>query len=616
MLGSFRNFSETIYVKLIIILIILSFVFWGIGDVFRSKLTDHSVKIGKQKISTAHINQEVQNLKNQANPDNKLSDEEYRLYALQNLIRNSLITQESAAQGILVNQELIFSILKEQPQFKAVDGSFSTSKFKNFLLSYNLTEQNIFANIQEQVISDLFANFYQSSAINFSAYDKLVSQNLNQERNISIIKFPLDKPSTQITPSEPELVDFYAKNKDKFLQLEQRDVSVLDFSCSAFKAKVKVSKIEIENYYSNNKNLFKIPEQRNIEQLFSKDEKTINAAYEELNSNISFYQIAQNLNMNKNDIEIGFQEKEQIFTDFAVPIFNISKNQYTKPIKGPYGWHIFRVLAIKPEKLTMFKDVQEEITAKLQNQAACKIAKEAFNLAANNIDTEMTLEQIAEVAGLKLTTLDISKEDPVELSSFNQESIQKFKMDMFTDGQTKIINKKSYSDENFILYQINEIKDQRHLAIDEVRGRLITEWQKFKHIENNEKTAKQIYTIIKDSDNKLTTLNQLKKKYNLSISKSFISRDNEQLSDQFMQLIFSLDKTNKISPPLLSLDMKNFQFALYNFKRIKQSSAGEELFMQERLTQIYQNHFNNNITDSYMNFLIRKYGVEIKQNDD
>ncbi len=83
-----------------------------------------------------------------------------------------------------------------------------------------------------------------------------------------------------------------------------------------------------------------------------------------------------------------------------------------------------------------------------------------------------------------------------------------------------------------------------------------------------------------------------------------------------MQLIFSLDKTNKISPPLLSLDMKNFQFALYNFKRIKQSSAGEELFMQERLTQIYQNHFNNNITDSYMNFLIRKYGVEIKQNDD
>ncbi len=65
--------------------------------------------------------------------------------------------------------------------------------------------------------------------------------------------------------------------------------------------------------------------------------------------------------MNENDIEIGLQTQSQIFADFAQEIFNLSLNQHTKPIKGPYGWHIFKVQKIKPETLILFEEAKAQI---------------------------------------------------------------------------------------------------------------------------------------------------------------------------------------------------------------------------------------------------------------
>ena len=67
MLNSIRNFSKTLFAKILIVIIIIPFVFWGMGGIFNSGNSNNIAKIKSYSISTQdfidHIN------KSKINPD-------------------------------------------------------------------------------------------------------------------------------------------------------------------------------------------------------------------------------------------------------------------------------------------------------------------------------------------------------------------------------------------------------------------------------------------------------------------------------------------------------------------------------------------------------------------
>ena len=60
MISSFRNFAKTKFAGLLVFLMIIPFVFWGMGSMFSSGNTNNIAKINKTNISTQefieHIN--------------------------------------------------------------------------------------------------------------------------------------------------------------------------------------------------------------------------------------------------------------------------------------------------------------------------------------------------------------------------------------------------------------------------------------------------------------------------------------------------------------------------------------------------------------------------------
>ncbi len=52
MIGSFRNFAKTKFAGLLVFIMIIPFVFWGMGSVFSSGNTNTVAKINKENIST------------------------------------------------------------------------------------------------------------------------------------------------------------------------------------------------------------------------------------------------------------------------------------------------------------------------------------------------------------------------------------------------------------------------------------------------------------------------------------------------------------------------------------------------------------------------------------
>mgnify|MGYP001200714396 CR=1 FL=1 len=70
MLGSFRKFSSSIFAKVFLFIVAIPFVFWGMGDVFRSGNQNTIVKIANEKIATKDF---VEYLNYYTDPSEKLT---------------------------------------------------------------------------------------------------------------------------------------------------------------------------------------------------------------------------------------------------------------------------------------------------------------------------------------------------------------------------------------------------------------------------------------------------------------------------------------------------------------------------------------------------------------
>ena len=88
MLNSIRKFSKTAYAKVLMAIVILPFVLWGMGDVFRGGNINTIVDIDNKKIST----QEFINHINRLNFQGENLSEEIFQQELTNFIAKNLFT--------------------------------------------------------------------------------------------------------------------------------------------------------------------------------------------------------------------------------------------------------------------------------------------------------------------------------------------------------------------------------------------------------------------------------------------------------------------------------------------------------------------------------------------
>ena len=99
MLQKLRNLTNTIFVKLIIGLLILSFAFWGSGDIFRSKITNHVAKIGNFSVSPAYLEYRTKLLQDRYrqyfNSENDIDSSMIQNLALNTIIREKIIDFET-----------------------------------------------------------------------------------------------------------------------------------------------------------------------------------------------------------------------------------------------------------------------------------------------------------------------------------------------------------------------------------------------------------------------------------------------------------------------------------------------------------------------------------------
>ena len=157
MLSKLRHFSKSKFAGILVGIIIIPFVFWGMGGVFTTGNKNNVAKINDHSIST----QDFYNYLN-----NSQLDEEYVKQNIENnilekllaeLISKNLLLMEIKDLKISVSEKTLVEKIKKNKNFLDDKNKFSRLKYEKFLLLNNTIATNYEKKIKdEELINKLF----------------------------------------------------------------------------------------------------------------------------------------------------------------------------------------------------------------------------------------------------------------------------------------------------------------------------------------------------------------------------------------------------------------------------------------------------------------------------
>ena len=276
MLNKLRNFSNTKLAGVLLTIIIIPFVFWGMGSVFSGGNTNNVAKINNETISAQdfinYINQagiDMEYIKNNIN-NNALEE------ILSKIISTKLLDMEIDDFNILLTDEALASKIKNNEVFLNDNNIFSRTKYEKFLLENNLTapgfeirfkneelKKNLFSYIGGGIKSPYFLNnkiyINKTKKVEIeyfnleNVYNKEVANNeidqfiIENEENLK--EEIINLSYTKITPIN--LIEINDFNNEFFRKIDEIENSILNGSNIENIKKEYDLKLE---YFTNYKN--------------------------------------------------------------------------------------------------------------------------------------------------------------------------------------------------------------------------------------------------------------------------------------------------------------------------------------------------------------------------
>ena len=225
MINSLRNFAKTKFAGLLVFIMIIPFVFWGMGGMFSTGNTNTVAKINKTNISTEEF---IDYLNGSGIPEKTIRenlDQNIIEELLSNLISTTLLALEIKDYDLTISENTLLKQIKENKNFKDEKGNFQRIKYEKFLLENNQSAPQFEMRLKER---ELQKSLFDYIGAGTSSPQFLINKLFEEENKKLQLEFiNLDKfYKKKDTFSDTELNNFIEKNKDQ-LKVEYMDLNYI-----------------------------------------------------------------------------------------------------------------------------------------------------------------------------------------------------------------------------------------------------------------------------------------------------------------------------------------------------------------------------------------------------
>ena len=468
MLNSIRNFTKSFWAKILLVIMIIPFVFWGMGSSITGGSKNVVVVIDKEKYSIQHFSNFI---KKTALKKVEANDVEGFLFAF---ISEKLIEKEIEHFGIKLSDNSLSKLIRHQEQFKR-ENKFSRTEYEKFLIKNNVTAINFESILSKEEKKKQLLDFVGGGAspskflVNIS-YDKI-----NQKRVIELINLN-DVFKIQLNFSEHQIKTYFENNKNKYNKI-YKSVKLLELS----------PKKLVDNNEFNDLFFKKIDE---IDDLIFGGEK--------LNYIIQKFNLEKPNSFTINELgkDINSKINKKITKDLIEKIFNIKEIEPTVLIEDKNKYFIVELVKTESIQKGIGDDfIKKEILLDLGKKTKRRLITEIIDKINKNNFNKYDFDKLSKDKNVNIKKISLNNQNDDKI--LKKEIVNQIYT--FPEKKVIIVNDIGLS-ENFLIY-IDKIKN---VTIDENSE----EYQKYFNLSKNQ-IVSELYN---------TYENYIQKKYKIDIN--------------------------------------------------------------------------------------------------
>ena len=403
MLKFMRKHAASWFIKIALGLIIVVFIFWGVGgfnsggETVVAKVGDTIIDVNAYKNSYMKMVEYYRKqYKNQWNEQLlKLFDVKHRV--LDQMINQVLIAAEADRLHIVVSRQELVEHIEAMPAFRR-SGRFDRRLYLD-LLRYNRVEPNDFErSLMQQLLFEKVRNAVAgpASIVTSAELKRMLSFQL-EKRSLVYVKLMAAQFAKAVLVAPKDLKAYYDAHKASFKSPEKVKVAYLFFKPEAYTSDVKVTDDILKAYYDAHNEAYRIPEKIRVRHILfrlppqatkaqiAQARKKAEKVEKMAKAGKDFAKLAKKYSEGptaKKGGDLGFFARGAMVKSFEKAAFSMKKGEISKPVRTRFGFHIIQVVDKQPARVKSFKEVRSEIAKafKLQEakQIALKKADEAY----------------------------------------------------------------------------------------------------------------------------------------------------------------------------------------------------------------------------------------------
>jgi peptidyl-prolyl cis-trans isomerase D len=382
MLATIRAFTNSWAAKIILGLVIVSFVVFGIGNrtMLHASISNAVITAGPRSVGPADFKRAYDNYiaRVQQQVGQQITPELAAANGLDQRVAQGLATSEAFAamltkMGVRPSDRLIASEIQKIPAFfDQVSGRFDRNSYLKRLADNNLTAASFEGQIRDELSEQQAAIGLITGLKPPHAYAALAAIYTAESRDLGYFAIEPSSVPQPPAPTDAQLTELMKENAAKLTRPEFRTLTVVRFSPSQVAANTPVDEAEVKKRFDFRKDTLSSPETRTVIQIPAKTAAAAAQIAQGLAKGADPALVAKTAGVEAityaNKPQSAIPDKKVAAAAFATPSGQIAT------VKGDLGTAVVKVLSVTPGHAVTLDEVRPAIEAEIRkDQAAEKV---------------------------------------------------------------------------------------------------------------------------------------------------------------------------------------------------------------------------------------------------
>ncbi len=339
-------------------------------------------QVGSDPITVREVQSTLQGmLRNKSIPA-----ETVQLYVPQlvdQMINERALAFEAKRMGFEVSESETANAIRSILTQLFPNGQFNKQIYERFLAEQGLTIPEFESNIAKNLLVLKLRNIALEGVVVSPQEVEREYNRRNDKVKLEYVVFDPSKLANDISVTKEEELDYFNKNRGRFMRNERRSFDILTADEAKVAASLDIPEADLRKAYDANKDKYRIPERVHVRHILvstmnkpKEEQAKLEAKAADLLKQIrnggDFAELAKKNSDDPGSAQkggdLGWVTRGQMVKPFEDATFSLKPKEISNLVKTQYGVHIVQALEKEEARLKPFEEVKADIASGLKKQ--------------------------------------------------------------------------------------------------------------------------------------------------------------------------------------------------------------------------------------------------------